>query len=368
MTDDASHVPVLPETKPKRPMRLLVQLAGFFVGLAVLAWCAKLAFSPENQEGLKRLGEASAGALAALLALSALGLLVNGLLFWVVLRPVRRIELSGMIATNALATFLSYLPFKLSLMVRVAVHRQRDGVPLALIGPWFAAVGVVLMATVAPILLMAAWRPTVDPVWFLMLAGLLVLSAGALSNVARVIGGQRGLRIVQRIADRQPIGVVRRLVHTEMFVLFDEGLAMLASFRQSLAAIGLRLVDIASMAGRFYIASRIIGSPLPAGESLVGSVVYLFIGVFSPIGALGAREGGTAGFMSWLGAFDLETLALIAIVVTGAELIVTAFGAAAGIAWLRPDRLIRGASGATRGDDLSSDDADRAGQSQPDDR
>ena len=107
---------------------------------------------------------------------------------------------------------------------------------------------------------------------------------------------------------------------------------------------------------------------MPAGDSLIGSVAYFFIGVFSPVGALGAREGGTAGFISWIGEFDFETLALIAVVVTGAELIVTAFFASAGIAWLRPDRLIRGGSRAADVDDLSSADADRAGQPEPDDR
>jgi len=347
---------------------LAIQLAGFLAGLGLLVWCASLAFSEKNRAGLERLGEASAGEVSLLLALSCVGIIVNGLTFWLVLRPVRRIELRGMLATNAVATFLSYLPFKLSVMMRVAVHRQRDGVPLALIGPWFAAVGVVMVSAVAPILLLAAWRREVDAVWLLMLAGLLVIGAGALSSMARVIGGQRGLRIVQRLAGRQPIGLVRRLVHSEMFVLFDEGLAMLSSFRQALAAIGLRMLDIGAMAARFYVASRIVGSPMPAGDSLIGSVAYFFIGVFSPVGALGAREGGTAGFISWIGEFDFETLALIAVVVTGAELIVTAFFASAGIAWLRPDRLIRGGSRAADVDDLSSADADRAGQPEPDDR
>lgn len=356
--------PSIPMTKPKKPLRLALQLAGFFVGLAMLAWCAKLAFGEGNRAGLERLGEAGTGEVALLLALSCVGVIVNGLTFWLVLRPVRRIQLVGMLATNALATFLSYLPFKLSLMVRIAVHRKRDGVPLALIGPWFAAVGVVMVSAVAPVLLLAAWRRDVDPVWLLMLAGLLVLSAGILSSVAKLIGGQRGLRLVQALADRQPIGLLKRVVRSNTFILFDEGLAMLSGFRQALTAIALRVVDITAMAARFYVASRIVGSPMPPGESLVGSVVYFFIGVFSPVGALGAREGGTAGLMSWLGEFDLQTLSLIAVVVTGAELIVTAFFAAAGIAWLRPDRLIRGAAGS----DLPSGDADRPGQHQPDDR
>lgn len=361
MTD--SPAPTVP-IKPKRPLRLALQLVGFLVGLGVLAWCAKLAFSEQNRAGLEHLRDASAGQIALLLALSCVGVIVNGLTFWLVLRPVRRIQLTGMLATNATATFLSYLPFKLSLMVRIAVHRKRDGVPLALIGPWFAAVGVVMVSAVAPVLLLAAWRRDVDAVWLLMLAGLLVLAAGALSSLARAIGGQRGLRLVQAMAQRQPLGLIKRLVHSNTFVLFDEGLAMLAGFRQALAAIGLRVIDIAAMAARFYVASRIVATPMTPGDSLVGSVVYFFIGVFSPVGALGAREGGTAGLMSWLGDFDLQTLALIAVVVTGAELLVTTFFAAAGIAWLRPDRLIRGATA----NDLSSADADRAQQPQPDDR
>lgn len=356
--------PAAAPIRPKRSLRLAVQLAGFLVGLGVLAWCAKLAFGEQNREGLERLGQASAGEVALLLALSCVGIIVNGLTFWLVLRPVRRIQLVGMLATNATATFLSYLPFKLSLMVRIAVHRRRDGVPLALIGPWFAAVGVVMVLAVAPVLLLTAWRREVDAVWVLMLAGLLVLSAGVLSSVARAIGGQRGLRLLQALADRQPVGLVRRVVRSNTFVLFDEGLAMLAGFRQALAAIGLRVIDLAAMAARFYVASRIVGTPMSPGDSLVGSVVYFFIGVFSPVGALGAREGGTAGLLSWLGSFDLQTLALIAVVVTGAELLVTAFFAAAGIAWLRPDRLIRGATG----EDLPSADADRPGQPQSDDR
>lgn len=359
---DGPAIPI--SSRKRRPLKLMLQLLGFLVGLGMLAWCAKLAFSAENREGLARLGEASAGSMALLLALSCVGIVVNGTTFWLVLRPVRRIDLPGMLATNATATFLSYLPFKLSLMVRIAVHRQRDGVPLALIGPWFAAVGVAMISAVTPVVLLAAWRREVDAVWVLMLAGLLVVAAGVLSSVSKAIGGQRGLRLVQALADRQPIGLVRRIVRSNTFVLFDEGLAMLAGFRQALAVIGLRVIDIAAMAARFYVASRIVGSPMPAGESLVGSVVYFFIGVFSPVGALGAREGGTAGLMSWLGEFDLQTLSLIAVVVTGAELIVTAFAAAAGIAWLRPDRLIRGASAP----ELSSADADRSGQPQPDDR
>lgn len=350
-------------SRPSR-LRLVFQLLGFVLGLLLLAWCAKLAFSEENREQLQNLRDAPTHQVVSLLALSSVGVIVNGLTFWFVLRPVRRTQLTGMIATNALATFLSYLPFKLSLMARIAIHRKRDNVPIPLIGPWFAAIGVVLMATITPILFMATWRREVDALWMGMLAVLLIIAAVVLTLVARAVGGQRGLRMAQAIADKQPIGIIKRIARSETFILFDEGLAMLGSFWQSLGAIGLRMIDIGAMAGRFYIASRIVGTPMPAGESLVGSVIYFIIGVFSPIGALGTREGGTAELLKHFGEFDFEQLALIALVVTAAEMIVNAVLAAAGIAWLRPDRLIRGAGR----DDLSSPNADRPGQSEPDRR
>jgi len=342
----------------------MLQLAGFLVGLAVLGWCGRLAFGPNNQEALRQLGDAPPKQLLMLIALSGVGVVVNGFIFWLTIRPVRKIKLADMLATNALATFLSYLPFKLSVMARIAIHRQRDKVPLALIGPWFAAIGVVLLATVGPIVGISIWRHTVDLIWVGGLLAMLLAAAAIVTMLARLLGNARGLRLVQHWADRQPIGVLRRMVRSETFCTLDEGLAMLGSFRHVSALIMLRMIDLTAMAGRFFVASRIIGSPLGTGESFLGSVAYFVIGVFSPVGSLGAREGGTAGLLSFVGDIDLDRLALIAVVVTGAELIVNTSFAAVGIAWLRPDRLIRSSPAA----DLSSADADRLGCAQSDDR
>ncbi len=361
-----------PATEPasrsrRNRVRLVVQLAGFLIGIALLLWCARIAFSPENRAQLESLGEAPAELVVLLLALSAVTVIVNGVMFWFVLRPVKKIDLGGALATNALATFLSYLPFKLSLMARIAIHRQRDGVPLALIGPWFAAVGVVVVATIMPMVLMLIVRPVIDGLWFVMLFILLLISAGLLTALARLIGGQRGLRMVQSLSDRQPIGFIRRFTRSETFLLFDEAIAMLASYPQSLGAVMLRVVDLAAMAGRFYVASRIVGTPLMSDESIVGSATYFLIGVFSPVGALGTREAGTAGILDAFGEIDIDLLITISLVVTAAEMVVFTAMAAIGIAWLRPDRLIRGARGGPRAD-LSSPNADRAGQSEPDRR
>ena len=52
--------------RPRRTLRLAIQLAGFLAGLGLLVWCASLAFSEKNRAGLERLGEASAGEVSLL--------------------------------------------------------------------------------------------------------------------------------------------------------------------------------------------------------------------------------------------------------------------------------------------------------------
>jgi hypothetical protein len=84
-----------------------------------------------------------------------------------------------------------------------------------------------------------------------------------------------------------------------------------------------------------------LGTPLSLGESVLASVVHFFIGVFSPVGSLGAREAGTAWLFDQFGSIDFEKVAVIAVVVTGAEVAVSAVAASLGLAWLGPHRLFK---------------------------
>ena len=365
MSHDAPHSD--PRPGGTNPLKLALQLLGFAAGLALLAWCGTLAFNEENRAGLQRLGDASAFELASLLLLALATLVINGSLFWVILFPVRRIGFVGLQSTNALATFLSYLPFKLSLMTRIAIHKKRDGVPIMLIGPWFAANGVTMLAVIGPIVFVSLWHQTLDATWVLAAAGLMLGAWGFTLLVARTLGGERGLSLAIAIADRQPIGLLRRAVRSDGFRKLDEGLDMLSGPWHLAATMALRLSDVVLNAFRFQVAASIVGSPLSFGEALIGSAAYFMISVVSPAGSLGAREAGSAGIMGLLALVDLERFALIAVVVTGTEVIVNLLGAGAGIAYLRPHRLIRGAGGPDA-PDLPSPDADRAGTDQPDHR
>lgn len=329
------------ENTPNRALRITVQLSGFVVGVGLLAYCVRLAFNDRNREGIRRLGEADAGTIAALLGVTAAGFIISGVQFWLTLRPVRRLRPADVLATHFTAILLSYLPFKLSFLFRVAVHRQRDGVPLVMIGPWFGAVGLALLIPTLPIVALARWRPQLDWIGLGVILITTLAMAWLTSAAARAFGGERGIRLAHRAADAQPLGVVRRAVRSDSFRTFDEALGMLRGTGRVAGLMALRLADIAAYAMRFVIVSRMLGTPLSLGDAVLASVVHFFIGVFSPIGSLGAREAGTAGLFDLFGSIDFDRIAVIAVVVTGAELMVAVVLAACGIAWLRPDRLIR---------------------------
>ncbi|MEO1535318.1 MAG: hypothetical protein AAFS11_07140 [Planctomycetota bacterium] len=336
-----------PASKPSKPAgrraaTLAVQLVGFFIGLAMLGWALRSALSEENRKGLERLGDAEPIQIAALLGVTAVGFVVSGLMFWLTLRPVRRLKAADVVATNFVAIFLSYLPFKLSALFRVAVHRQRDGVPLAVIGPWFGAVGMVLILPTVPMVGFSIIRPEIDLIWLAVTVGGTLFLAWIVSLFARFIGGGRGLAKARGIAAKLDLLLINKAVQSQAIEHVDESLGMFAGYGHVLKTMALRVIDIVAFCGRFWIASRILGTELTFEDALLASVIYFFIGVFFPFGALGSREAGTAWLLSAVNSsVDLDQLALITVVVTGAEVIISLVSGALGVAWLRPDRLLR---------------------------
>ncbi len=339
---EAEGAPAPTRSARRRAATTAVQLVGFLIGLGMLGWAVRSAFSPENRDGLRRLGEATTLDIASLLAVTAVGFVVSGLMFWLTLWPVRRLRAADVVATNFVAILLSYLPFKLSALFRVAVHRQRDGVPLAVIGPWFGAVGLVLVLPTVPMVGFSVLRPEIDLVWLAVtVVGTLFLS-WIVSLAARFVGGGRGLAKTRAVAARLDLMLLNRAVRSQAIEHIDESLGMFAGYGHVLRVMGLRVIDIVAFCGRFYIASRILGTELTFEDALLASVIYFFIGVFFPFGALGAREAGTAGLLAAVNSsVDLDQLALITVVVTGAEVVVSLAAGAMGLAWLRPDRLLR---------------------------
>lgn len=321
--------------------KLAIQIVGFLFGMAVLAWALSMAFSADNQDQFKKLSEAPWHQVAAMVLLAMGTLAINGLIFFVTLLPVRRLGVIDLQAVSAIASLLSYLPFKMSLIFRTVFHNRRDGVPLFTIAAWFVAIGVLIPAFVAPVLVASAIRRDVDLLWLLIALAGVALAATIVVSLAKVFGPGTGIERLERLADVTRIKPLSRFVRSALFAHLHAGVVMLSSVRAVAFHAGLRLTDLALHAIRFKLAAEMLGVELSWSHAIVSGAVYFFIGATAPTGSLGLREGGTIGLAVVLGIATPDAFAAIALLVTASELTAFLIGTAGGIVWLNPLKLAR---------------------------
>lgn len=345
-----------PSNRNRKVIRIVVQLLGFAGALLLLGWCVNLAFASENREQLSRLGEASPGQILALLGLSSLTLILNGLIFWMTLCPVQRLRSCDVIAVNAIAIVLNYVPFKLGAITRIIIHNRRDKVPLLTIGAWFIAIGIIMLTSIGSVILTSLWRPSIDLVWGVSLILTLLLAMACIVGVSCIFEGQRGLDRMHRMLDPLHLKPVQAMFRTDLFKDLHAGFVMLGAAGPVGATIVMRIADLATQAARFLIAATILGVVISPEDAILLAAMYFVIGSLSPVGMLGTREGATTGLAAVLAIADSEQFALVALLVTATEAIVNIAGAGLGVAWLRPDRLLRLRSQPTAGPAISPGD------------
>lgn len=333
--------PQAASTPGRRRFKLVLQLVGFFAGMALLAWCVGVALRPEYRDKIDALLAAPWYMVGLLFALSFVSLLFNGLMFWTTLWPVRRLPFWDVQSVNALAAFLSYLPFKLSIVARFVVHNRRDGVPLLTIGAWMAGVAVVLLATLMPMVLATMWRQQVDHLFVLTLSGGLVLVYLALLVTARWLAGARGLARLHALTDPLRLSPLDRAMRAGWFAKLHGGLDMLAHPVALGVSMSARLADLLIQAARFSVAGACLGADVPFDLAILAASTFYLIGVLSPSGSLGARESGTTGIAALLAVPGLEGSAFtpVALAVSASEVLVNALAAMSGLVWLRAWRL-----------------------------
>jgi MFS family permease len=345
MSSDSSETTDHPT--PRSVLKIAVQLIGFAAGLALLGWCAREALKPGNREQLARLGEAAPGPVLLLFACSLATLALNGLIFWVTLLPEKRLRVSDTLATNAFATMLAYMPFKISVVARVALHNRRDGVALMTIAAWFGAIGAMVIVALGPVSVVSLWRQGVDTLWWVGSGAGVVASLALLLIVAGVLAGERGLGRLHRVLDPLRIAPLTRFMRTDVFAKLHGVFGMLAHPGAVLGATALRLSDVGVLTVRFMVAASILGVGLGWEEGVLFASSYFLIGMLSPFGMLGAREAGSMGVAAALGFGDAgESVAVVILLVTATESLTYLVAGVAGAVWVRPDRLVRGAKAA----------------------
>jgi hypothetical protein len=329
-----------------RLLRVAIQIVGIAAGVASLWWCISQALSAKNREQLQHLAEAPRSLILALAGLSLATLITNGLIFWTALCPVRRLRIPDMLAANALCTFLGYVPLKAGALMRVIIHNRRDHVPVPTIGAWFVALLVEIVVAFVPAVGATIWLGRIDGRWAALTIGGIAVLGGLVVLVARRFRGPEGLERWSAIF--RPIPAIRRLTTTRFWSQLHAGFDMLASPWAVFGVAALRVIDLSTFAARFLVAAAILDVPLSPAQAIPVALAYFLIGVVSPSGLAGLREGGVALlFGSLFAAAGMSTadanrqFAGLALLVTAIEAIAFLAGGAIGLAWLRPDRLLR---------------------------
>lgn len=336
-----------PEPAPRRLLSAVIQLVGFAVGLGLLAWIVRIALKPENREQLAKLSDASPGQLVALFALTAATITLNGLVFWVLIRPVKPLKVLDVVAVNALATGLSYVPFKMSLVARFAIHRLRDGLPIATIGAWIIADIGTIAATLGPILAISIWRQGIDEVWLVAVIVSVFATNVALVFAGRLLEGERGLERIRRALS---LTNLHRLADGPKFSQAHLGMSMIARVRAITLAMVFRVGDISVLAARFLVAAAVLGLDLSITDATLLGIMYFAFGAASPSGEAGAREAGTIGFAALMniapevpggsGADQANPVLVLTLLVSATELVIRIVAAVFSVVWLRADKLI----------------------------
>ena len=326
----------------KKRWLLLVQILGFAIGIALLGWAVREAMNEQNQQQLARLKDATPIELLTLMALPTISVGLNGLIFWIMLNPIHKIRATDVIATNAIATFLAYLPFKLSVVSRFVIHNRRDKVPIFTIGAWIICEAILMLAVFVPLTLISLWQQQLNAIWWIsVLVSIPVLTIVG-SKLSMLLSGESGR---SRIA-RAGMGSASwsKLINSTAFIRVQSGIEMLANTRGALGVVSMRILDVAAFAIRFYFAALVLDLPISIQDSILLGATYFMVGAASPFGMLGTREAATIAMASMVGISSAAItqdhsgqvpIAATVLFVTAAEALVNLACAGFGIAWLR---------------------------------
>ena len=290
-SDQGEHVmPPLATMSAKNTARkIILQITGFALGVALIAWCVWGA--AKDPEGWQRLREASSASLIGLLLCSLASIMISGLTFWIAARPVQTLGVQDQQWINALASMLNYAPVRLGMFVRAAYAIKVDHLRAVELVAWFASVAFTFVVALAAITAgTLAWIQFGAWTFFPTLI------------IIAMLGGFSGrwcatLSMVQKRA---------------------QGLERLITNPTALwGSIALHILDLFFATGRVLLSIQILGLQLNLAQACLISMAS-FAASLNPLGRLGFREAAvafTAGALSIGGLAGMEnkfqTLAVI---------------------------------------------------------
>ncbi|MAJ45923.1 MAG: hypothetical protein CBC35_01225 [Planctomycetes bacterium TMED75] len=297
--------------------QMTFQVIGFLIGIGLLYLCIQTAWSSSGD--WSAITEAEPRLIVGLIGFGLVSTIIDGFVFWAVLRPYQKLKPMQVQCVNMTAAFLNYAPIRLGTIFRVTYHARVDHVKLIAIVGWFAAIIVTTLACVGSVV--AATLLSSGSMLFLsLLTALFLLVSGIILWFAAQIGA------VQRFCKGKE--------------------KMLGDSQALIAGLVGRLLVLASNTVRMGFAAEILDIDLGIRNVIILSVAALMLS-FNPLGRVGWREWTLMMLTPYLaaGAFEGESVeamaAQLALVESAGEfLAIIPFGILAA-AWSLP-RLIRG--------------------------
>ena len=290
-----------PPEKPGLPTgyRLILQIGGFVIGVALVIWCIQGALAGGG-EGWTKLRSANPLLVAGMLGCSLVSLLVNGALFWTTIRPVRRERFWPLQGINFTSGLLNYAPVRLGLFSRFLYHMRVDRMSLLFLIGWFAVVTIAMAAVMGASVLATLLNPGLDLTWILIFLAPLALLVLVLPWIA-------SFPIITRFT--------------------KGGEAMLRHRGWFTAGLVLRTVDLGMWTLRIALAAMILDLDIATGDILIVAVAAL-VTAMNPLGRIGYREAAVrllAGYLATpTSGQDLDsTFAALAILESVSEAAVT---------------------------------------------
>jgi hypothetical protein len=346
VNDPTPSIEAPPTKRSHRARTIAIQVVGILAALASLAYAGSQAFGSNTGEQWKKLTSAPRSTIAIIFGLSAATLLVEGLSFWILVRPIKRLRAIDVIATNNLCTFLAYLPFKVSAVTRVLIHNRRDGIPIPSIMAWFAAFALVMMLTFVPAVLLVGVMGAIDGRWGVVIGAILLGACVGLLILGRWFRGDPGLERLVGFLRAIRLSRAEPLLRSQLWRNLHAGFDVFATPTTVIGSIALRAIHAVVLTARFVLVAHVLSLDPSLSMSFQLALAFFFVGAASPAGMAGLREGAVTGLAGLLlkgtaAHASVRDYAAVALVVSVTEAIVFLVGGILGLLWLRPDHLLK---------------------------
>jgi len=306
----------------KRPQfaRKTMQIGGYALAIGLLAASLWYAMQGQRIEDWWVLLRAKPWLTAGLFATVTLsGVILPGILFWLVTRPFvsgRPLSMASMQALAAGGGLLNYTPFKAGLIGRITYLKIFHGVGYKAAALTHAVIAGVFGATCLLTILVTVWRGNFDIVWWATtLIGLIIL-AGIAAPILRI------------------------LIPTETTV--DPRLrgSIGGSFAYLLPCFAAQLLGLCITAIRWWLVFQILDRPIALADAWMAAIIHMVSITAGPANGIGLREwligiGGQLGGLSSSLDMDMRASRSAALIDRAVEASVLIVLGLLGLAFLR---------------------------------